>query len=146
MVDHRQPSHPQRAPRNAAPSDGVPWQPSPAELLHVLRRRGQGRRTGPVRRRARYRCRVRVEVTLIEQTSVGSSSRAATVTTGDVSVDGFSFLWDGFVHPGTAVQARFGSLPDHPVLTAVVRSCTHVEGRRHRVGVEFVARTTDATE
>lgn len=110
----------------------------------MLRRRGEGRRPGPIRRRARYRCRVRVELTLIEPSGVFESRRTATVTTCDVSVDGFSFLWDGFVHPGTAVQARFGSLPNHPVLTAVVRYCTHVEGRRHRVGVEFVARTTDA--
>ena len=143
-MDRKQPPNPQDASRPTTTSHGGPWQPSPEELVHMLRRRGEGRRPGPIRRRARYRCRVRVELTLIERSGVLDSRRTATVITCDVSVDGFSFLWDGFVHPGSTVQARFESLPNHPVLTAVVRYCTHVEGRRHRVGVEFVARTTDA--
>lgn len=114
------------------------WRPSPEELVHTLRRRAEGRRPGPLRRRARYRCRVRVAVTFVELGLEGRRTREAVVTTCDVSVNGFSFMWDGYIHPGSAVQARFKSLPNRPLLTAKVRCCTHVEGCRHRVGVEFV--------
>ena len=63
--------------------------------------------------------------------------REVTVTTRDVSRNGFSFVYRQFVQPGATVKAKFDMLPHQPLLIGVVRNCVLLEGMEHRVGVEF---------
>lgn len=89
------------------------------------------------RRHRRHRWQVKLRLDLEEVTVGGRRRRALTVTSSDISVQGFSFFHRNFIHPGTLVRARVEALPDRPVLVGIVRNCIHVEGNRHRIGVEF---------
>ncbi len=107
----------------------------PGEVVEELRRHARGERR--TRRHARHAWRVRLKVVICNQPDSGPSPRAVTVMTCDISLSGFSFLFNQYVHPGTRVYPCFETLPSRPVMKAVVRDCVHVEGRQHRVGVEF---------
>ncbi len=116
------------------------WTPTPGELIEVLRRRRESRRDAlRVRRHQRQVWRVHLSLMML------AGGEAALEGTCDLSAQGFSFLYDGFVYPGTIVYTRFESLPGRPLMKGIVRHCTHVDGRRHRVGVEFVPRDADPT-
>jgi len=135
---------------------GADWQPgrataavpvvtaSPEELMLALRRRHACRtRSTPVRRYLRHEWRVRLRMMI--QGAQGLGSRLVEVTTCDVATHGFSFLVEGYLHPGTIVYPRFESLPNRPVMKAVVRNCAHSGARQHRVGVEFRKLELDET-
>jgi hypothetical protein len=77
---------------------------------------------------------------IIQDRSRGPAERhEVVVETCDISEGGFGFISQRFIHPGTIVYARFDSLPERPVKKGIVRHCAHLEGRRHQVGVEFIA-------
>lgn len=109
----------------------------PAVVAATLRAlRGEHASLAP-RRHRRHTWKVKLRLELEEITVGGRRKRALTVTSSDISVQGFSFHHRNFIHPGTLVRARVESLPDRPVLAGVVRNCVHLEGSRHRIGVEF---------
>lgn len=85
----------------------------------------------------RHAWNVQLELEISENVGTIATRRKVKVTTQDLSVQGFGFLYNQFIHPGTTVHARFDSLPSKPMLTGTVRSCTMVSGVQHRVGVEF---------
>ncbi len=123
---------------DAAARSDESWAP-PDELMQMLKRRMRMRRDrGNFRRQPRYLCRVRVTVLLQEKWKSGIQWRELKVTTCDVGPGGFSFVCDRYVHLGTIVFPRFESLPNRPVMKGIVRNCTYVEGRDHRVGVQFL--------
>jgi hypothetical protein len=64
--------------------------------------------------------------------------RELKVMTRDLSRGGFSFIYDQFLHEGTVIRTQFDPLPDRPILIGVVANCRHLNGRQHRVGVQFV--------
>jgi len=121
------------------------WTPTASELIEVLRRRHESRQDAPrVRRHQRQVWRARLSLTMLAGGALELQGRPVKVSTCDLSAQGFSFLYDAFVYPGTIVYTRFESLPGRPLMKGIVRHCTHVEGRRHRVGVEFVPLDADA--
>jgi hypothetical protein len=113
------------------------WVPTPAELLEALKRRRPPRgESNRVRRHTRYQWRGQLRLML--QVTGTSQRQEVVVTTCDLSSQGFSFICDRFVYPDTVVYPHFDSLPSRPVMKGVVRNCVHLEGRQHRVGVQFV--------
>lgn len=76
------------------------------------------------------------QLTLLIADPLGKS-RTVNVSSHDISTGGFSFIYKQFVHINTKVRAQFESLPGRPSLNGVVRSCIHVGGMHHRVGVQF---------
>ena len=63
--------------------------------------------------------------------------RTIRVATNNVSSGGFAFIFDANIEPGEVVRAQFETLPGKPCITGVVRSCVHLCGTQHRIGVEF---------
>jgi hypothetical protein len=109
----------------------------PSDVLEALRLRRSSPGKARPRRHRRRACTVPVRLLIEERTALGSRQREADVTTCDISVAGFAFIFHQYMHPGTAVRATFASLPDRPHLTAIVRNCTHPGGapapRRSRI-------------
>lgn len=66
--------------------------------------------------------------------------RQVEVTTVDISAGGFAFMHNKAINAETVVRARFEGLPQKPVLIGVVRNCRLVDGKQHRVGVQFQQR------
>jgi hypothetical protein len=116
---------------------GAPDTPSPEELMEALRSRRPGHGGEKGRRHARHAWRVRLRLT-IQEGSGEWGRRQVEVTTLDISVSGFAFEFPQFINSGTVVYARFDTLPNRPAMKGVVRNCTHVSARMHRVGVEFI--------
>jgi len=110
----------------------------PKEVLAALRGRRPERGQIRVRRNQRHAWSALLNVSIEERSQTGTRYRDLVVRTADISVRGFSFFYDHYIHPGTVVRAHFDMLPHSPCLVAVVRNCTHVSARQHRVGAEFV--------
>lgn len=81
---------------------------------------------------------VPLTVMLEERTGQFHRSREVEVTTHNISVGGFAFVYNQYVHAGTIVKVQFDTLPNKPKLTGVVRNCAFLSGRQHRVGVQFL--------
>jgi len=109
---------------------------TPQELLAALQRQSRG--GGRVRRHQRHPWQAKMSLFLELQCEGAFYRRKLHVVTHDISVGGFSFTCEQYVHAGTVVYARFEQLPKRPVLKGIVRNCAHLERRVHRVGVEFV--------
>lgn len=122
-----------QTPRAQAASASAPV-PDQPDRIAKLRRSGEARR---LRAHQRYCWRSRVPIVLEEPSSDGMRRRQALVHTLDLSAGGFAFEFDQYVHPGTIVHAAFQALKRNPQRRGVVRSCVHVSGTTHRVGVEF---------
>lgn len=90
------------------------------------------------RKHKRHNWKVNLRLELVEPGRGSTRNRTIDVTSQDISLGGFSFAAPMFVHVGTVVYTRLNSLEGQPVVKAVVRNCVHIEGRLHRVGVEFV--------
>ena len=119
--------------------DAVASPPGPEELVHALQRRHQsGVTAGRARQQARHEWRVPMRL-IIEECGKGFlHRREIAVKTCDLSARGFAFISQQYIHVGTVIYARFITLPTRPVLKGIARNCTYLDGRRHRVGVEFL--------
>ena len=53
------------------------------------------------------------------------------------STGGFAFIFDAAVSSGSTIRAQFDSLPGKPQIAGIVRSCVHICGTQHRIGVEY---------
>lgn len=69
----------------------------------------------------------------------GTDPRNLHVTSRDISRGGFSFMYRQFIAPGTAVGVRINKLPERGILRGIVRSCVHLGGILHRIGVQFMS-------
>lgn len=115
-----------------------------SEIVDALRRRRRSPGTeGHTRRQQRHRWRVRLRMTIQECSEGLIQYRHIEVETSDLSPGGFAFICQQFLHVGTVVYPRFVSLPNRPVVKGIVRNCAHLDGRRHRVGVEFLPLAPD---
>ena len=110
----------------------------PKELLEQLEGLRGARGTAEDRRYERKSWAVVLTLQIQEGSGTYSTQREVEVTTHDISVSGFAFVYRQFLHKGTYVAARFDMLPNRPTLTGVVRNCTLLEGAQHRIGVEFL--------
>ena len=89
------------------------------------------------RRQPRKRWTAPLTVTIEQVNGSKLMRREVTVTTRDISRNGFSFIHRQFVQPGATVKAKFDMLPHQPLLIGVVRNCALLKGMEHHVGVEF---------
>jgi hypothetical protein len=123
---------------NAPQEPAQPPTMNPKELAAALQRRcGVRPGQGPGRRHQRHPWQCQLQITI--QDSIGSRHlRRIEAETIDVSIGGFGFVSSHFIYIGTIIFARLACLPSRPVVKGIVRNCQHLEGRRHRVGVEFV--------
>ena len=71
------------------------------------------------------------------------ATRTLDVTSHDISKGGFSFVTTNFIHVGSRISTTFESLPAKPLVRGIVRSCRHVDGTRHRIGVQFFERQSE---
>lgn len=86
------------------------------------------------REASRYPWVTKLAVRIVDPTG---GIRDIEITTHDLSVGGFSFLYNQFLHNGTIVITHIKSLPNQPTIMCVVRNCVHVKGAIHRIGVRF---------
>jgi hypothetical protein len=113
--------------------------PSPEELMHALKRQRFTRKDkNRVRRHTRHRCRMQAKLMVAENKNTGSQRVQMEITTCDVGLGGLSFICDRFLYTGSVVYLRLQALANQPVMKGVIRNCTYIDGREHRVGVEFV--------
>ncbi len=122
-----------------AAGEGTPVTLTAEELMEALKRK-HGLRADEHRGRRHprhvWRCQLRV---VVQECSDGLvQRREVVVETCDVSSSGFAFVSRQFVHVGTIVYPHFDCLPNRPLMKGIVRYCHHLEGQRHRVGVEFM--------
>jgi len=108
-----------------------------AEMAAVLRRLGRQRGLMRVRRHVRQPWRTMARAELEELGAHVWGARQVDVVTEDIAATGFAFECGSYVHPGTRVRLRLNATMRTRELAGVVRYCTHVAGRRHRVGVEL---------
>ena len=64
-------------------------------------------------------------------------TRTIRAATSNISAGGFAFIFDTLISPGATVRAQFDSLPGKPQIAGLVRSCVHICGTQHRIGVEY---------
>jgi len=90
------------------------------------------------RKHARKNWQTVIKLILNEDTtSLTSQGREIEVTTQDISVGGFGFLYSRYLYPDTEVIAKFDCLPGKPMLRGVICDCHLIGGMQHRVGVRF---------
>ncbi len=111
---------------------------SARSLEAILDRAAAAKKKRYCRRHERRACRMPITVELEESHPIGSMARTMNVTTIDLSAGGMAFESEGYIHPGTGLISTFDKLAGRPRIRGVVRSCTHVGGRVHRIGVEFI--------
>ncbi|HPF39211.1 MAG TPA: PilZ domain-containing protein [Phycisphaerae bacterium] len=108
---------------------------NPARVMAMLRKQADADSTTVEKRGSdRYAWRTRLRVTIVDPSG---ARREIDVTTHDLSIGGFSFMFNQYVHNGTVVIACIKALPEKPMVLCVVRNCVHVKGAMHRVGVNF---------
>jgi hypothetical protein len=107
------------------------------ELLERIRQRGPARSKKQPRLSQRHKWRTQVEVDIDESAVGGVRSRRAHVDTIDLSNNGMAFRYNSYVHIGARVTVQL-PLPGDPRVEGVVRYCGHLDGRLHRIGVQFV--------
>jgi hypothetical protein len=90
------------------------------------------------RRHERKPWAVPLTVQLEERCTEGIRTRDVEVTSHNISSGGFAFVFNQYVHEGTIVRVQFDTLPRKPRLMGVVRNCVLLNGRQHRVGVQFM--------
>ncbi len=108
---------------------------TPKEVIDQLHERLGKKRGSPNERTAERRPWVTSLVLVLEDPD--GKPRTVEVTTHDISVGGFSFVYRQFLHAGTKIRAHFSILPGRPFLDGIVRNCMYVGGMHHRVGVQF---------
>jgi hypothetical protein len=112
-----------------------PMDTHPSEILRALEEQQSPANQPEARKSVRHYYTVPLVVQL-QDTRMGAM-RTIRVATNNVSNGGYAFIFDAFVEPGSTVRAQFDSLPGKPCITGTVRSCVHLCGTQHRIGVEF---------
>ena len=111
---------------------------SARSLAAILNKNAATAKKHHCRRHERHACETPVHIELDEEHPLGTAARTLSAMTIDLSAGGMAFESESYVHPGTTLVARFEKLANQPSVRGVVRSCIHLGGRRHRIGVEFI--------
>lgn len=121
-------------------SEGDDPDATPAEVMHSLslQHEDDPEDRPENRKHERHQWSVQLTLEIEELTAGGFRRRQLEVMTRNISKGGFAFVFGGYLHPDTKVSARFDTLPGKPRLTGIVRNCTLVSGRQHRIGVQFM--------
>jgi hypothetical protein len=114
---------------------------SPEEIKGFLQRQ-VGTRDDLGHMRGNERRTWNAEITVILRVSEGheETDHELRVTTRDISKGGFSFVADRYIHAGTCLFAQIGGAENQSIIKGIVRNCQYIEGRQHRIGVEFSRR------
>ncbi|HVP72128.1 MAG TPA: PilZ domain-containing protein [Phycisphaerales bacterium] len=144
----QQSSHPQSpAPRAAATgSEGdstflVKGSPNPSTadlaeaILRAIQNAARARGASENRESTRYHHCVPLTLHIDDPRKPGT--RVIRAASSNLSIGGFAFIFDAAISTGSTVRAQFDSLPGKPQIGGVVRSCVHICGTQHRVGVEY---------
>jgi len=115
--------------------------PAPRNARNVLADPRPRRPRKKTRQHKRHPYVTPLDLVIEERSPAGCRQRQVRVMARDLSASGFSFAYQQFIHAGTVVRVKFEALPGRAHLIAIVRHCTHVSGREHRVGVEFAGTT-----
>ena len=135
-TEHPMPEDPGAVPSMLSPSGGE--EAAGSDVVVALRGRIGAVQVGKERRRSeRLAWLRRVPIWVMEETRSGRRPRKLDVLIHDVSAGGFGFIFGQRLNPGTTVRAQFDYLPNHPVVTGIVRYCTHLGDTHHRIGVQF---------
>lgn len=114
---------------------------TPGQVVKQLAaQRGENFEEDDRRQHTRKKWAVDLEVVVIEKQGEMTQQRLIKVQTIDISLGGFAFHFNQFLHVGTCLAARFKALPHEPILTGQVRSCVSIGGVKHRIGIEFTKR------
>ncbi len=110
----------------------------PEELMQILSRQQPltGGHVHP-RQHERHAWRVQRRLILVECGRMGRRLDLDVVTE-DISKGGFAFVCQQYVPPGTIVFLGLEVMAPSAIVKGIVRNCVHVQGRKHRVGVQFV--------
>ncbi len=90
------------------------------------------------RQHTRHQWKVVLTVELHETNGGNTSRQELEVTTQDIAVGGFSFIYKRYINPGSLSYARFETLPNKPCLKAEVKNCVNLGGFQHRIGMQFL--------
>jgi hypothetical protein len=131
--DWGRPTKPARTSRRAA---GEP-NPIHARIIEALRQQEEIHQWSERRGSERYTWNTEIAIAVEENDGMRVCERSVRVSTQDISVKGFGFVYEQFLNPGTVVRACFEHVPGQPILTGVVRNGKHIRGTLHRIGVEF---------
>ena len=112
-----------------------PMDTHPSEILRALEELRTPTNQPEARKSVRHYYTVPLVVQLQDKRM--GAMRTIRAATNNVSSGGYAFIFDSFVEPGSTVRAQFETLPGKPCITGVVRSCVHLCGTQHRIGVEF---------
>ena len=107
----------------------------PSEILRALEEQQRPASVPDARKSVRHYYTVPLLVQLHDPRAGGL--RTIRVATNNVSAGGYAFIFDANVPAGATVRAQFESLPGKPCISGVVRSCVHLCGTQHRIGIEF---------
>jgi hypothetical protein len=109
------------------------------EILRAIEAAGRARSgsgPGPEHRTATRYCYC-VPMTLHIDDPRAAATRVIRAASSNISAGGFAFIFDAAVSQGATIRAQFDSLPGKPQIAGIVRSCVHICGTQHRIGVEY---------
>jgi hypothetical protein len=109
------------------------------DILRAIEAAGRARNgagPGPDSRLATRYCYC-VPMTLHIDDPRSAATRIIRAATSNISTGGFAFIFDAAVSLGSTIRAQFDSLPGKPQIAGIVRSCVHICGTQHRIGVEY---------
>ncbi len=121
-----------------AANPGAPINASQAvaeAILLAIQKSSRSRNPAEHRQATRYHyC---VPMTLYIDDPRARGTRIVRAASSNISSGGFAFIFDAALSPGSTVRAQFDSLPGKPQIAGLVRSCVHICGTQHRIGVEY---------
>lgn len=104
-------------------------------ILLAIQKSSRSRNPAEHRQATRYHyC---VPMTLYIDDPRARGTRIVRAASSNISSGGFAFIFDAALSPGSTVRAQFDSLPGKPQIAGLVRSCIHICGTQHRIGVEY---------
>lgn len=104
-------------------------------ILSAIQKSSRTRNPAEHRQATRYHyC---VPMTLYIDDPRARGTRIVRAASSNISNGGFAFIFDAALSPGSTVRAQFDSLPGKPQIAGLVRSCVHICGTQHRIGVEY---------
>ncbi len=113
-------------------------EPPPVESAELADAESAGELPWEQRASDRQGWRVWIRVVIVQGgVGRGWTRNEIRVETCDLSRGGFSFFYPQYVPPGTWIECEVELKGQTVMIVGQVRDCYHVDGVRHRVGVQF---------